>query len=36
MHVYQSEGPPNSRRVRIFLTEKGPELTLVAVDLEKR
>jgi glutathione S-transferase len=36
MKLYQSEGSPNSRRVRIFLTEKRLELTLVPVDLGKR
>jgi glutathione S-transferase len=36
MKLYQSEGSPNSRRVRVFLTEKGLELTLVPVDLGKR
>jgi glutathione S-transferase len=34
--LYQAEGSPNSRRVRIFLAEKGLELTLVPVDLGKR
>jgi len=31
--LYQAQGSPNSRRVRIFLAEKGIELTMVAVDL---
>jgi glutathione S-transferase len=33
--LYHSAGSPNSRRVRIFLAEKGLELTLVPVDLGK-
>ena len=36
LKLYQSSGSPNSRRVRIFLAEKGLELTLVPVDLGKR
>ena len=36
LKLYQAEGSPNSRRVRIFLAEKGLELTLVPVDLGKR
>ncbi|MFZ6649608.1 glutathione S-transferase family protein [Undibacterium sp. TJN25] len=31
--LYQSSGSPNSRRVRIFLAEKGMEVTVVPVDL---
>jgi glutathione S-transferase len=30
---YHSTGSPNSRRVRIFLAEKGLEVPLVAIDL---
>src|SRR5258705_6811723 len=33
--LYQSSGSPNSRRVRIFLAEKGLKVPLVAVDLGK-
>jgi len=33
MKLYQSSGSPSSRRVRIFLAEKGIELDLVPVDL---
>jgi glutathione S-transferase len=33
LRLYQSASSPNSRRVRIFLAEKGLELTLVPVDL---
>ena len=36
LKLYQSAGSPNSRRVRIFLAEKGLELTLVPVDLANR
>src|SRR5882762_7469699 len=36
LKLYQSAGSPNSRRVRIFLAEKGLELTLLPVDLGKR
>src|SRR3984957_12628515 len=36
LKLYQSAGSPNSRRVRIFLAEKGLALTLVPVDLAKR
>jgi glutathione S-transferase len=36
LKLYHSAGSPNSRRVRIFLAEKGLELTLVPVDLAKR
>jgi glutathione S-transferase len=35
LKLYQSTGSPNSRRVRIFLAEKGLALTLVPVDLGK-
>src|SRR5258708_19739601 len=35
LKLYQSAGSPNSRRVRIFLAEKGLVLTLVPVDLGK-
>jgi len=33
MKLYQSSGSPNSRRVRIFLAEKGISMPLVPVDL---
>jgi glutathione S-transferase len=33
LKLYQSAASPNSRRVRMFLAEKGLELTLVPVDL---
>src|ERR1700753_2427347 len=33
MKLYQSNGSPNSRRVRIFLAEKGISITIVPVDL---
>jgi glutathione S-transferase len=33
--LYQSAGSPNSRRVRIFLAEKGLQIPFVAVDLGK-
>lgn len=33
--LYQSASSPNSRRVRIFLAEKGIDIPLVAVDLGK-
>src|SRR5271165_4544878 len=33
MKLYQSPASPNSRRVRIFLAEKGISVPLVAVDL---
>jgi glutathione S-transferase len=33
MKLYQSNGSPNSRRVRIFLAEKAIKLDIVAVDL---
>jgi glutathione S-transferase len=36
LKLYHSPSSPNSRRVRIFLAEKGLELTLVPVDLAKR
>jgi glutathione S-transferase len=35
LKLYQSAGSPNSRRVRIFVAEKGIELTQVPVDLGK-
>ena len=35
LKLYQSSGSPNSRRVRIFLAEKGLEIPLVPVDLGK-
>jgi glutathione S-transferase len=31
--LYQSNGSPNSRRVRIFLAEKGISMPMVPVDL---
>ena len=31
--LYQSSGSPNSRRVRMFLAEKGMKVTVVPVDL---
>ena len=33
MKLYQSDASPNSRRVRIVLTEKGVSLPVVPVDL---
>jgi len=33
LKLYQATNSPNSRRVRIFLAQKGLELTLVPVDL---
>src|SRR6202048_3001017 len=33
MKLYQSDASPNSRRVRIFLAEKGVSMPLVPVDL---
>jgi glutathione S-transferase len=36
MKFYQSNGSPNSRRVRIFLAEKGISMPLVPVDLGAR
>jgi glutathione S-transferase len=33
LKLYQSNGSPNSRRVRIFLAEKGINVTQVPVDL---
>src|SRR5882672_7711189 len=33
MKLYQSSASPNSRRVRIFLAEKGISMPLVPVDL---
>src|SRR5258706_1930658 len=35
MKLYHSPSSPNSRRVRIFLAEKGLTVPLVAVDLGK-
>src|SRR5258706_11098103 len=35
LKLYHSSGSPNSRRVRIFLAEKGLQIPLVAVDLGK-
>jgi len=35
LKLYHSSGSPNSRRVRIFLAEKGLQVPLVAVDLGK-
>src|SRR5258708_25273814 len=35
LKLYQSSASPNSRRVRIFLAEKGLKVPLVAVDLGK-
>jgi len=35
LKLYHSTGSPNSRRVRIFLAEKGLKVPLVAVDLGK-
>jgi glutathione S-transferase len=35
LKLYQSAGSPNSRRVRIFLAEKGLEIPLIPVDLGK-
>jgi glutathione S-transferase len=35
LKLYQSSGSPNSRRVRIFLAEKGLEIPLTPVDLGK-
>jgi glutathione S-transferase len=35
MKLYQSASSPNSRRVRIFLAEKGLSIPLVAIDLGK-
>jgi glutathione S-transferase len=34
--LYQSNGSPNSRRVRMFLAEKGISLTVIPVDLAAR
>jgi glutathione S-transferase len=33
LKLYQSTGSPNSRRIRIFLAEKGLKIPLIAVDL---
>src|SRR5258706_6233481 len=35
LKLYHSPASPNSRRVRIFLAEKGLKVLLVAVDLRK-
>jgi glutathione S-transferase len=35
LKLYQATGSPNSRRVRIFLAEKGLEIPLIPVDLGK-
>jgi glutathione S-transferase len=35
LKLYHSAGSPNSRRVRIFLAEKGLKVPLVAIDLGK-
>lgn len=35
MKLHHSASSPNSRRVRIFLAEKGPSISLVTVDLGK-
>ena len=35
INLYQSSGSPNSRRVRIFLAEKGLSIPQVPVDLGK-
>jgi glutathione S-transferase len=36
MKLYQSQGSPNSRRVRIYLAEKGISMPIVPVDLGSR
>jgi glutathione S-transferase len=36
LKLYRDSGSPNSRRVRIFLAEKGFEISLIPVDLGKR
>src|SRR6202795_458082 len=36
MKLYQSSASPNSRRVRIFLAEKGVSMPIVPVDLGAR
>ena len=36
MKIYQSSASPNSRRVRIFLAEKGIDLTETRVDMMQR
>jgi len=33
LKLYQSNGSPNSRRIRIYLAEKGISVTVVAIDL---
>jgi len=35
MKLYDADGAPNSRRVRIFLAEKNIEIEKIAVDLQK-
>src|SRR5258708_4101214 len=35
MKLYQYAGSPNSRRVRIFLAEKGLSIPLIPIDLSK-
>jgi glutathione S-transferase len=35
LKLYQSSGSPNSRRVRIFIAEKGLQIPLISVDLGK-
>lgn len=35
MKIYETKTAPNPRRVRIFLAEKGIEMTYVQVDIEK-
>ena len=35
LKLYQSASSPNSRRVRIFLAEKGLEIPLISIDLGK-
>ena len=35
MKLYQNAGSPNSRRVRIFLAEKGLSIPLIPIDLSK-
>ena len=35
MKLYQNAGSPNSRRVRIFLAEKGLSIALIPIDLGK-
>ncbi len=35
MKLYQNAGSPNSRRVRIFLAEKGLSIPLIPIDFSK-